>query len=519
MFLTRHLVRFIAVLVIPALLFSCVSYAPFPVSKDPPPAIKGRIVKLIPYGREDSNIMLIGPSIVEGHLKGTLDVCHDGFTPRPSQLANVYLDRSITLPDTLKSNFSIPMKGITKIEVYGIDLGKLVFTSVIALGITVVSAYAIFLFFILLTSCPFIYCFNGSEYEFTGEVFSGAILPSLERDDYLPLPNLKPVDGLYQLKIANQAKEIQYTNLAELCVVDHPLGTTVLADKHGVYHTLHDLKSPLEARSDKQKDVLPLISMKDDHIFLGDATPEVLNETDRLYLNFARPTGVDEGKLVLRAKNSIWLDYAFKKFIDLYGVGYEAFYQLQKKQPEVAKNWPASQNIPLSVYVKQNGAWRFIDRFDIIGPMAKRDVVMPIDLTGFEGNTLEMKIESGGMFWEIDYVAMDFSAPADLTCNTISLTSALDSEGKDVTRLLSGNDKKYYAQPEIGDEAVCTFNVPEPRDGWERSVFLHGRGHYKILSDTKVIPDLAYLQTFRQPGVFGSFTHEKLMELKALMGF
>jgi len=34
--------------------------------------------------------------------------------------------------------------------------------------------------------------YNGDAFEFMGEIYGGAIFPTLERDDYMPLPNLKP---------------------------------------------------------------------------------------------------------------------------------------------------------------------------------------------------------------------------------------------------------------------------------------------------------------------------------------
>ena len=94
---------------------------------------------------------------------------------------------------------------------------------------------AIFLF-ILLTkdSCPFIYAYNGKSYEFIGEIYSGAIHPPLERHDYLPIPNLEPVENEYKVKITNEIKESahKYDRIG----FPHP-DNEVLVDKYGNTHT------------------------------------------------------------------------------------------------------------------------------------------------------------------------------------------------------------------------------------------------------------------------------------------
>jgi hypothetical protein len=46
------------------------------------------------------------------------------------------------------------------------------------------------------------------------------------------------VNGRYRVRVANKAREIQRTDLAELLVVDHPEGCTVLFDREGKPRTI-----------------------------------------------------------------------------------------------------------------------------------------------------------------------------------------------------------------------------------------------------------------------------------------
>ena len=61
-------------------------------------------------------------------------------------------------------------------------------------------------------SCPFIYTYDGQDFVFAGEIYSGAVYPPLERHDYLLLSELEEEDGIYKMKISNQLEEVQHTN-------------------------------------------------------------------------------------------------------------------------------------------------------------------------------------------------------------------------------------------------------------------------------------------------------------------
>jgi hypothetical protein len=61
------------------------------------------------------------------------------------------------------------------------------------------------------------------------KLYGGAIFAPLERDDFMPLPNMVPTEEEYRLRITNELKERQYTNLAELWVVQHPAGGKSIA--------------------------------------------------------------------------------------------------------------------------------------------------------------------------------------------------------------------------------------------------------------------------------------------------
>ena len=513
-----NFVRLCSLLLVAAILNSCAYYSPFLAQKDPPPSFQGRVLKLIWDSQAKHDLYMSEVTIKDAVLTGKLKTIENFPKKNNKQLINVYLDPTVPQPDSLSGIYSLPLSGITKIEVYDLDLGgSIVSTFFVLAGVgLLLSGITLLLIVLFKESCPFVYVYNGHDFELSGEIYSGAIFPSLERDDFMALPHIQPLDNEYQIRIANQVQEIQYTNLAELCVVDHPQDTEILVDKHGYYHTVSDPQKPLAAHSTEMPDLLPLITAKDSIKYLGDETAKRTQSHDVLYIDFAKPAKTDTAKLILRAKNSFWLDYTLGQFFNLFGNRYNKWYDKQNSSPSALEpNWPLQQGIPLSVYMKQNGEWKYIDYFEVIGPMADRDVIMQLELPALkDADKIELRLECGAMFWEIDYVGMDFSPQQKIFRNTVALNKAVDEKGRNVTNQMTRDDKKYYTMPDVGNQALLTYSIPPSREGMDRTVFLHSKGHYKIIANPRGIPDVKYLESFWEPGRFGLFSREIFQEMK-----
>lgn len=410
---------------------------------------------------------------------------------------------------------SIPLEQIHKIEMYDQDVGATVGSWIIG-GVGLVAAgFAAFFILLLIfkESCPFIYVFDGEEYAFVGEIYSGAIQPQLERHDYLRLPLLDKQSDIFQMKISNEIKEIQHTNLLELWVFDHAAGVEIITDKYGTSHTLSDLQPPISAVNFSGNDMLTLVANKDSLVYIGENPLEQLEITDGLILDFDKPAAAENAKLVIRARNTFLLDYNMKRFQYLFGNAYNNWHERQRAVPaEQLTQWSINQNIPLSVYVERNNEWVLIDYYNIVGPMALKDDVLSIPLDPTSEEPLRVKLEYGAYLWEVDYVGIDFSEQAQITRQVVPLQSAINQLGEDVAPLLAADDNLYYIQPEIGDEAVVKFALPAMTNE-SRSIILHSKGHYQVIREPSGRPDRQYLQSFREPGQFNRFTIEHLQAL------
>ena len=407
----------------------------------------------------------------------------------------------------LNQTANIPLENIESISVNDKNTGRAIAN--VLLGTVGTVFVALLLVAALKSSCPFVYIKNGKEFDFVGELYPGTITANMQKDDYLPLPHVEAEKDTYTVKIANYLKEIQYTDYVQLVLFNHSTDVEVLLDSEGGFQTFKNIIAPRDVVVDDDlKHVEP--ALKKDNIFYAfNTSVNTEKSTRNLKLEFDKPKESQEAKLYLTAKNSVWLDYIFGKFNEQFGMYYNTF---QKEQQEVSrdsiKGWTEGQNIPLSVYLKTNKGWKLVEKINTVGPMAMRDLVVPLELKGINKDKIQIKLETGFMFWEVDYVGMDFSKNIDLKPEYISPSKAVDQVGNNVTESLLNQDNNYLIQPNIGDEVTVSFSVEKPKPELVQSVFLKNRGYYNYIRDYKGIPDFEKLKSFRIDNTFTKYSEK-----------
>lgn len=407
-------------------------------------------------------------------------------------------------------NVSIPVEAVKKIDIYDKATGATIASWTFSMLGATAAVLGVVSIIILLTksSCPFIYGYDGKDYVFYGEVFSGAVQPGLERDDYFPLPSNSMNHKTSKIKVANEVKEIQYVNLAELLLVDHKKGTDILFDKYGVPYSFSSPASPISARTRDNENILQQVFKKDSINYTGLEKVADDNDIEELFLKFVKPENAKSSILIMSAKNSFWMDAVITKIHELFGDRYKRFISKQEKKPGAQlSKYQLEQDMPMSVYIEKNNRWEFADYFNLPGAMAVRDDILPLNLEGFDYDTISIKLRTGFGFWEVDYVAMDFGINEAITPLAVSPTRVVSNNEADIINRILVSDSDYYVLEKPGDEAVLEFEIPEIKAGC-RSAFLHTRGYYKILREPAGPTDIKTLRTFRKPGMIPHFSKE-----------
>lgn len=453
-------------------------------------------------------------------VSGTLDrfdESHNLYEPKPNKQGSrykiskvdktteVHLYTGKEITGSTGQQITIPYSDISKVELYDNDSGKAVLSVVgITLGVIVL---LLLIIAVTKSSCPFVYTNDGENYAFNGEIYPGAILPNLERDDYLKLKGLKELNGFYNLKITNELKEVQNTDVTELIVVNHPENSLALMDQKGEVYTLRNESNPINAYcNDIKVSTKPFLAADENYYSFN--TTESITNPNEVVLEFDNHQKSELGKLHLNLKNTYWMDYMYGKFNEQFGSYYNTFHKKQRKQPrEICEKWRSDQYIPLAVYVKQNNEWKFIEDINTVGPLAARDIVVPIPLSA-TGDKVQIKLVSGYLFWDLDYAGMDFSKNENVKITTLKPAKAKDENGNNVTAFLTEKDKKYLVQPSIGNEVTLNFPAVKASPNAKQSFFFKTNGYYEYIRDYKGSPNIAKLKTFREKGALNAYSIE-----------
>lgn len=411
-------------------------------------------------------------------------------------------------PELDLGQVEFPISDINEIRIIDRNTGKeIAMYALIGIGaLAIASAIAA----ATKSSCPYVYVDDGETFVFEGEIYGGSIGKNLERTDYMPLPSLKMNEGNYKIRLSNELKERQYTNLLELILVEHPEGEKVLLDKAGKPHLVGEPVLPLEALSSSQEDILPLLAKKDAKIHLFDDT-EVNRNT--VVMKFERPIDAQQASLVIKGKNTLWFDYLFGEFIEKFGVSYADWMKKQSENdPTDRMRRILDSDFPLSISIWNNEKWENVDHLMTVGPLASREFVIPIDIRNLEGDDLQIKLQTGFMFWELDYAAIDFRWKTNVTSKVLKPFIAIGTGSVDWKNALDKSDNLYMAQENTGDITEIVFSVPDALRDKPHSTFLKVQGYYELVRDFNGLPEWTQLRKFKIPGYFSDFSKERYLD-------
>jgi hypothetical protein len=418
-----------------------------------------------------------------------------------------------------QSSYTLPLDQIQKIEVLEKDRKRTTNSYVIgALGYTLGSiAVAAIIVAATKSSCPFVSANTGNEFELQGEIYGGAIYPQMARDDYMPL-RVKPfADGSLKVKISNELKERQYTDFADLLVITHDKNTKVLSDEKGNLYSIKNCDVPVKASTGNYTDALPaILEAGDNRLLHFDDTLALNSNNNNVVVQFNKPENVQKAKLVLSVKNTYWLDYLYGEMAKGFGSYFTAYTRKQFKTPlSKLLKWTKDQKLPLEVSISTKDGWAKITDITTIGPLAQRQIVVPLDLTNLPGTSMQIRLSSGFMFWEIDYVGIDYSPGEDFQVENISPSIATDETGKNVLPQLIKKDGDYLEQPVPGNVVTLEYKCKPQSVNTARSYILHSRGYYIHVRDFKGAPDIAFLKQFKKADAFPAYSLQLYKKFRA----
>lgn len=402
---------------------------------------------------------------------------------------------------------SIYGKDIEKVIVYNIDGVATVLSYMVGSGLTFIGAVAVFV--AIACNCPHVYTYDGDSYQFEATLFTGAVAPGLERNDYKILPDYQTNSDEYKLRIVNEELEDQYTNLLELIVVAHPKGVMAVPDQVGGIH-LFDQPVTVTSAVAGNRDVLEEVKLRDDLPFGFDTDGE--EDLADIELTFSVPGDAPNANLVLRLKNTAWGGYVYKDFISNFGHTYGRWVDKNVKQVDNFKqDWSRAQGIPLNVEILEESGWTNAGYVDLVGEVDYTTLVVPLTLRSNLKEEIRIRLTAGFKFWELDYAALDYKNLIDPEVRILKPTSAVGNTGKDFSRELDGDDDTFMNHLETGDFTEVSFGPIESTNE-ARTLILRSKGYYVSDYTFPGQRRLGKLVRYRKPGELSRRSRELFEE-------
>lgn len=368
----------------------------------------------------------------------------------------------------------------------------------------------------LLTSCPFLYTWDGERFVFCTDLLwnaplglqagGGAMVPDRPWE-YLKIEGrqLRPHEGRYQLRITEELWEASYFDQVELIAVDHPEGTEIYSnEKVGPpsiseyrIHTVRHRRTPISASDSRGRDILPQIREKDG-IYC-----RPFDRTFRQGLAEEHYIELDFGALASPAQITLFLT----------GWIYPTDCNLNV---QIAQNPTLQAPVPPSVWVPdERGEW--VESIPFMGFPSGKTKTIAVDLSSaFRAKDYRVRIRtSAALRWDEIFFTVD-DGPVETRVATARLLRAdlrfrgfceplvpapESPETFDYHRVhvgplwppMAGRFTRYGDVRELlertddrlavfgaGDEIVVEFEaLPEPPAGWTRDFLLHNTGWEK----------------------------------------
>ena len=372
------------------------------------------------------------------------------------------------------------------------------------------------------SSCPYLYTWNGTRFEFITDFLGAGEMGYLESpgvhntpdsDEYVRIAGdrLKPQEGKYALRITNELEEALFLDRVQLLSIAHPAAVDVFPNEgmgpvpHAFHvYTVQGARPPIAAVDEHGHDVLDLVARLDRRYPDDFRVERIRGYAAPHHITLTLPPG-DRRLLLLTG----WTDYAFSAD------------NLAASQAGLT---PAPPSLEMA---DRDGRWHPV--IEDIGLPVGRPQTVPVDLTGrVPGWVRQVRISTTmRVYWDqilvdtsdqrapVEIVRLD---PADAVLRWRGFSGEHTPDGRqplvpdyrrvspaspwkrmpgrytregDVRPLLAAVDDMFVmAQP--GDEMALSFDareLPPLPVGWSRTFLLYADGFSKEMDLNSASPD------------------------------
>lgn len=334
-------------------------------------------------------------------------------------------------------------------------------------------------------SCPTIYTHGSRGWICEAECFSYSIAPWYERSDLDRLDYGRVEDGIYPVKLRNEALETHYVNSLSLLAVDHPQGYEAFPDPDKNVILFGQSVPLLSATDQSGRDVLEEISARDERWWESDTSLirrlEKGMTRDWIDVRVDVPSGARTMAVALRLRNTL-MNTVYFYDVALRSEGVHVLEWMDWGVPDLIRAWPLKDRYSELFGLK-------IERWDghvykpelnlcDAGPICWRLTAAELEVSEPGFTTLRFSSLPGN--WAIDWIGVSFDthgADAVTDCKAVRVQGSVSTNEDSLAALLSVSDSRYLVTYPR-DAYQIDFRPPPLKEGMARSYFISSSGFY-----------------------------------------
>ena len=352
-------------------------------------------------------------------------------------------------------------------------------------GIAPVAVVAPLLFKALFGSCPTVYTLGGGDWTCEAECFSYSLAPWNERPDLDRLDYGEVVDGVYAIKLRNEALETHYVNSLALRVVDHPPGYEAFPDPNRKI-VLFGRPSPFLSATDREgRDVLTQISTRDGRWWESDTSRIRELESgitrDWIDVRFHAPPGAQKMVAAFRLRNTL-MTTVYLYDVTLGAQGVHALEWMDWGLTDLVRAWSQKDRYTdiFGVRIEPLSGYGNNESFSLgyAGPICWR--LAAVELPAPEAGTAQLRFSSLPGNWAIDWIGISFDIGRDFTTveyGPVHVSGNASTGSDSLAALLMKSDRRYLVTYPR-DAYEIEFHPAPPPQGVARSYFIASSGYY-----------------------------------------
>lgn len=186
-------------------------------------------------------------------------------------------------------------------------------------------------------SCPYIYCWDGKNYELQGEAFGTALGRALEFETSIILKNYNLSENTVNIKITNERPETHFFNSIEVVGIETASNNTVYSDNRNSFFSVKNHKNIFKAEDVNKTDITDLLLDNDNKHWISNLSSALAsrNFEDVLFIELEDVNEIDSLSLIVTALNTEISNVLFKYLDNLLGEEFINFTKAAETDPEI----------------------------------------------------------------------------------------------------------------------------------------------------------------------------------------